>query len=157
MAPPNLPAEILSNIFLMLAWSHCRVEAPRYGTRKAGSWIRVAHICRHWWNAALDCASLWTHLIFSKPGLPEFMLSNSKNIPLTIELNSFNEDLGPFVDALREATSHIYRLRSLVIRREDARDQQLHLAKIIAPQCAGAPILERVILSRRVEWHSEDL
>ncbi|TEB23220.1 hypothetical protein FA13DRAFT_1715472 [Coprinellus micaceus] len=135
MAPPNLPAEILSNIFLMLAWSH-RVEVPQYGTGKAGSWICVTHVCQHWRNAALDCASLWTHLIFSKPGLPEFMLLNSKNLPLTIELNSFNEDLGPFVDTLCEATSHIYRLRSL---------------------CVGAPILERVILSRRVEWHSEDL
>ncbi|TEB37129.1 hypothetical protein FA13DRAFT_1726259 [Coprinellus micaceus] len=48
-------------------------------------WIRATHVCRYWRSAAIDCASLWTHLRYEDPPkLVEAMLKRSRGAPVDV-------------------------------------------------------------------------
>ncbi|KAJ3495124.1 hypothetical protein NMY22_g19978 [Coprinellus aureogranulatus] len=155
MASSRLPAEVLSRIFSVLASSSV-IDVKDFGRARNPSWISVCHVCRHWREAALDCASLWTDLMFHKPGLSEFMLANTKGCPLTVEFNVFNQEIEPFIDILRQAISQAHRLQSLIVRREDVMEQKLYLSRIVGTGCTEAPILEKLVISRDAQQRTEE-
>ncbi|TEB31505.1 hypothetical protein FA13DRAFT_1583633, partial [Coprinellus micaceus] len=78
----SLPSEILSPIFLL-----CQsMERHPIGSlaKETLRWIYLTHVCRHWRDAAIGCATLWSYLAFSKPEFTEVMLQRSRTAPLTV-------------------------------------------------------------------------
>jgi hypothetical protein len=77
----RLPPEILATIFTFLSastWNEKDVHLD---------WIRVAHVCRRWREAALDHPRFWNHINFTKltsAGMAE-VLARAKMAPLHLE------------------------------------------------------------------------
>ncbi|TEB30078.1 hypothetical protein FA13DRAFT_1733888 [Coprinellus micaceus] len=87
----NLPAEILSTIFLNLSqlpdrwivtWDPEGPEAQRIPQSRR---IVFTHVCRAWRAVALDDAALWTTLPMTSPTITELALSRTKGALLCIE------------------------------------------------------------------------
>ncbi len=77
----RLPLETLAEIFSILstsAWHTGDVES---------TWMRVAHVCHQWREAALNHPRIWSHINFTKltsAGVAG-MLSRAKMAPLYLE------------------------------------------------------------------------
>ncbi|KAG7099963.1 hypothetical protein E1B28_001756 [Marasmius oreades] len=80
------------------------------------SWLNVTQVCRQWRSIALDSASTWSLIDFSHHSLTHEMILRSKAAPLDIEV--MPDTLMPYhgmLDGLKEALSHIDRIRRLVL------------------------------------------
>ncbi|KAJ3526209.1 hypothetical protein NMY22_g10257 [Coprinellus aureogranulatus] len=106
--PNQLPAEILSSIFLLVLYHH-REKVLYHGENEGARWIRVTHVCRHWRQVALGCPTLWAELSFANTALTEVMLSRSRNAPLTVEC--FSKGGREVEDILRPLLSQSERFR----------------------------------------------
>ncbi|KAF6763852.1 hypothetical protein DFP72DRAFT_485172 [Ephemerocybe angulata] len=84
-APVNrLPVEVLSDIFVETAL----IDAWFYNSpseREYFSWIHLAHVCHDWREVVFNCTRLWSRIAFFDKAVTEFMLTQSKDAPLTIE------------------------------------------------------------------------
>ena len=132
----RLPFEILTTIFAILselAWN----ERPTHL-----EWIRVAHVCRRWREAALDYPRFWSHIGFTKltpAGLAE-ILARAKMAPLHLEADVGRWWTKP-VEALgTQLEAHISHTRHLSI----SGDFETVLARLLS----SAPTLESLSLSR---------
>ncbi|OJT13385.1 hypothetical protein TRAPUB_10151 [Trametes pubescens] len=50
-------------------------------------WIKVAHVCRHWREIALNCANLWTWVAFDQhipTSYSEMLLDRARGLPLMV-------------------------------------------------------------------------
>ncbi|KAF5315634.1 hypothetical protein D9611_004973 [Ephemerocybe angulata] len=141
----TLPAEIMSSIFLMVMASLKGLNPPArwQGGRLVGrigpdiSWINVTHVCRHWREVALDCATLWSTLLFCTPELTEAMTIRSKNAPLSFKFDCYDNR---FNDVVSRILSQPQRLRSVEI------SGLLHPA-LLDKSSRSAPFLERLVLT----------
>ncbi|OJT13735.1 hypothetical protein TRAPUB_9735 [Trametes pubescens] len=106
-APINcLPPEILSLIFVHYAIIFQREQFARFSLsayhepeksahKQIYTWLRVARVCRHWREVALQCASLWNFLVIDER-VPEDVLrtflARSQGMPLTIITHAIHQD-----------------------------------------------------------------
>ncbi|KAJ3530625.1 hypothetical protein NMY22_g8489 [Coprinellus aureogranulatus] len=124
-----LPAEILSNIFVMLA-----------ATSGDGLWIRITWVCSRWRRVALDCASLWTRLPLLNAKFTTIALSRTKNSPISV-----SPPPGPSAQKLVSVMADILacteRLRSVVLR-----GPRYRLSQMLSKCSGAAPVLETLQL-----------
>ncbi|KAJ3530632.1 hypothetical protein NMY22_g8490 [Coprinellus aureogranulatus] len=132
-----LPAEILSNIFAILAAS-----AEDY------IWIPITWVCRHWRTVALDCVALWTRLPFLNPNFTTVALSRTKGAPISINPKSA-VNLQKCTETVADILSRPERLRSV-----DLRGFSFSLSPILS-KCSEAPpalVLESLRLRCERPW-----
>jgi hypothetical protein len=133
----RLPPETLATIFAFLSAS-----AWNEGTFHL-EWIRVAHVCRRWREAALDHPRFWSYINFSKltsAGMAE-ILSRAKMAPLHLQA-----DVGVWraahVEAFaRQLEAHISHTRHLSISG--------YFETALARLSSSAPALESLSLSHK--------
>ncbi|KZV74767.1 hypothetical protein PENSPDRAFT_165739 [Peniophora sp. CONT] len=99
--PQNLPAEVLSNIFDILA----HVHAPQLRSKNLG-WIIVAHICRRWRSVALEHHSLWATLQGTYIQLWDIFLQRANGAPLTIVDNDAHDSVLTYTALFKMLTLH---------------------------------------------------
>lgn len=51
------------------------------------TWMSIIHVCRRWRQILLDFGPIWTNIISTFPDLAEFMIKNSKELPLSLNLD----------------------------------------------------------------------
>ncbi|KAI0281233.1 hypothetical protein BGY98DRAFT_959374 [Russula aff. rugulosa BPL654] len=131
----RLPPETLGTIFTFLsasAWNERPVNLE---------WIRVAHVCRRWRDAALNHPRFWSYINFTKltsAGMAE-ILARAKMAPLHLEA-----DVSRWMPAQTKAfegllEAHISHIRHLSISG--------YLENPLARLSLSAPILESLSLS----------
>ena len=131
----RLPPETLGTIFTLLsasAWNERPVNLE---------WIRVAHVCRRWRDAALNHPRFWSYINFTKltsAGMAE-ILARAKMAPLHLEA-----DVSRWMPAKTRAfegqlETHISHTRHLSISG--------YLENPLARLSLSAPILESLSLS----------
>lgn len=106
-APINrFPPEILSLIFVHYAIIFQRKqfagfslsayhEPEKSAHKQIYTWLRVARVCRHWREVALQCASLWNFLVIDErvPGdILRTFLARAQEMPLTIIAHAVHQD-----------------------------------------------------------------
>ncbi|KAF6756718.1 hypothetical protein DFP72DRAFT_963897 [Ephemerocybe angulata] len=133
LSPINrLPPEVLSDII---------IQGSSQSRKESLLWIRLSHICKHWREVALDCASLWSDISFQNPTLTSVMLSRTKSAPLTVHIDTSFPQTTPRINyALSEVFSSGDRLQSLTVD-DRGKKRRLQLRKALS-QCTTAPILE---------------
>ena len=143
----RLPVEILSRVFLFLAYSQPRVaiSSPRGG--KSYHWVKAVHICRYWRSASVGCAELWAQLDFEQPTeFVELMLERSKGAPLDVVCRQHRISVAN-VDILNKTLSQVRRIRSLTISDGGIANNAIcdRVGALRPPHWAGdAPILQEV-------------
>lgn len=130
----RLPAEILSDIFILLA--DLRTQEYSSWQRERALWLRVTHVCRHWRNIAMDCTPLWSTVLFVTPQLTKAMLERARSTPLSL---NFSPNTPNFNNVLSKMLSQFYRLRSVSIT-GNINDN------ILAKFSGTAPVLEDLSL-----------
>jgi hypothetical protein len=137
----RLPPETLATIFVFLsasAWDERPVHLK---------WIRVAHVCRRWREAALNHPRFWSHVNVTKltpAGMAE-ILARAKMAPLHLGAD-FRWMDAQFVAFERQVEVHISHTRHL--RVSISGDFESALARLSSP----APILESLSLSQKNTW-----
>ncbi|KAK0449069.1 uncharacterized protein EV420DRAFT_790460 [Desarmillaria tabescens] len=115
MAPVwSLPAEIIAEIITLTASDD---NSDSLDTRHSMPWV-LSHVCHLWRNVALSTSAPWSRLYIDDtrgrdyPFAPELLqtyLDRSKEIPLSVTINSSNN-----IDDIRERlTPHQSRLHTL--------------------------------------------
>lgn len=110
----RIPPEILSKIF----WENIRaLEADDYHFRSNPYlWVPTINVCRHWRDAALGAAQLWSRVIPLNPEWTKQCLDRSQHSPLDIFLlyhrdsSTISRRLAALIVVMREA-HHIRSLR----------------------------------------------
>lgn len=102
--------------------------------------ISLTHVCRAWRNTFISRSLLWTHLDFTNTDKTRTYLQRSKSSPLKICLGADNEDETVLEDVVPFVISHIYRLKSLVVR-------GYALPDVLRYFCHHAPLLEELDVS----------
>jgi hypothetical protein len=130
----RLPLEILATIFAFLSASAWNEKAVHL------EWIRVAHVCRRWREAALDHPRFWSHINFTKltsAGMAE-ILARAKMAPLHLEA-----DVGIWTarveDFARQLEAHLSHTRDLSLSG--------YFETALARLSSSAPTLESLSLS----------
>jgi hypothetical protein len=133
----RLPPEVLATIFAFLSASTWNEGAFHL------EWIRVAHVCRRWREAALDHPRFWSHINFNKltPGGMAEILARAKMAPLHLEA-----DVGVWTSAQVEAferqlEAHISHTHHLSI----SGSFEATLARL----SSSAPTLKSLVLSHK--------
>lgn len=139
----RLPPEMLSKIFTFCA----SIGQTDYASCNTLSWIKVSHICHHWRAVALECPSLWSCLVFSRPKWAEEMLKRSKMAPLVIKAN-LTYMTPKMVEAVQSALEHISRTRELHITASTAT-----IEKLLTTICGNANHLQSFCLSNPQHNH----
>ena len=147
----SLPTEVIITIFTLLRGPVASSDAsPSLTTSKERSghlpWIRVAHVCHHWRELALDQPLLWSHIdftLFSSAGTAE-ILARAKTVPLHLEAIV---PIGRWGDAQfsafrNELQAHVSHICNLAIGGD-----QSQLRKILEGLVSAAPTLEYLSLS----------
>jgi len=150
----RLPNEVLAQIFL--EYKSLWIAPGSYGFKEPAilrkrrqklRWLRIAHICRHWRQVALDLAALWTDIqLKSDKGhdFQRYQIRHSKNIPLhfTVYLDNFPGP-NPNARTTNLMKAQIHRIKTLDITGcSPTIITQGSLRRI----SDGAPILERLQL-----------
>ncbi|KAI0050432.1 hypothetical protein FA95DRAFT_1570642 [Auriscalpium vulgare] len=102
----RLPPELLAMVF-----SFCEKNEPWERPSGSSHWIKVAQVCHHWRQVALDCASLWANisLMVGVRWMRE-MLRRSKHAAISYDSLS-SVSLRPRKKAL--LVKNMYRTRSM--------------------------------------------
>ncbi|KAH9936680.1 uncharacterized protein B0H18DRAFT_975025 [Fomitopsis serialis] len=132
-----LPPEVLCKVFLHAADSAISARVP-------------SHVCKHWRDAALSCAALWSSITVSTQRASKWLaevLERSKCAPLTVTINvryaesqAYHLDFS-LVGSLAMVLSQISRIRFLSITIEDA-----HLDQVLRLLSGPAPLLESLLV-----------
>lgn len=155
----NLPAELLSNIFLELMHDFNDQGDTAKGPIPS---ILVTHICSSWRTTALECRTLWSIIPFSaseNDNLLQTLLKRSGSAPLSVRFRSSNQPDQDEDDTDQSAiaierfsliTSQWHRLRSLEIL-EQHRPTNIPLDILQEHYSDGtpAPLLEKLVLIAR--------
>lgn len=131
----RLPSETLATIFTLLsasAWD----ERPAHL-----EWVRVAHVCRRWREAALNHPRFWSYINFTKltsAGMVE-ILARAKMAPLHLEVDINRWTTANFEPFEGQLEAHISHTRHLTISG--------YLATALPRLTSSAPTLESLFLS----------
>ena len=106
----RLPDCLLTDIFILVRDLELNRSSPP-------SCFRLSHVCRAWRNAAVQCALLWTNILFRPPEWTPLMLHRARTAPLTVKVPIYSRDIAndAFFNSLRLALSHIRHIRYLSI------------------------------------------
>ena len=142
----SLPTEVIGAIFSLL-----RVPTLD-GKPDHRAWLRVAHVCHHWREIALNQPLLWSHLDFtavSSAGAVE-ILARAKKVPLHLKANvPFGHwDDARFRNLQKELKTHASRIRHLELCIEPTQ-----LKKTLNHLISPAPTLEYLFLSCQANKH----
>ncbi|KAF5361797.1 hypothetical protein D9756_002367 [Leucocoprinus leucothites] len=134
-----LPPEVLSKIFIFIRDG---VLSDTYH-RGQLQWIRaIAHVCHHWREVSLDCPTLWSVLVFTRPDMAQEMMSRSKMAALTIR--SVTGSWTPrLLEQLENAMAQVSRIRVLHLVLAAHPDR---LTNIFTSLSQPALLLEKVTL-----------
>ena len=143
----RLPDSLLTDIFIL-------IRDIEYASESEPPCLGVSHVCRAWRNAAVQCALLWTNILFCPPEWTPVMLHRARNAPLTVKVSIYPPDVenDAFLNSLRLALSHIRHIRCLSIELFVA----LYRDDLFSPLKSDSPdILEelRLSCSRRFPLH----
>ncbi|PIL24874.1 hypothetical protein GSI_12761 [Ganoderma sinense ZZ0214-1] len=114
----QLPSEILARILVAHAEDHYRSATGRWDKSVFTSprWIKLAHVCRHWRDVALDTPRFWSFVYVRRPKTFHALLPLSKSAPLHIDL-TLDPSIWSGAEAWKSATDLIgkqsHRLREL--------------------------------------------
>lgn len=106
-----LPPEILAEVFRH--WmAHSRAWLPGFYTQigLSNKWIRIAHVCHHWREVALNAPTLWNEFLCDDPMFTQEMLSRSKATFLRVKSSRLH---APAIYALRHVLQELPRLQSI--------------------------------------------
>ncbi|KAN0127934.1 hypothetical protein V8E53_014282 [Lactarius tabidus] len=147
----SLPTEVITTVFTLLRGPLRGAVAPSPLTLfnewpDRLPWIRVAHVCHHWRELALNQPLLWSHVdftLFSSTGTAE-ILARAKMVPLHLEAmvpigHWNNARFSAFRNELQAHVSHICHL--------GIGGEHLHLRKTLEGLVSAAPTLEYLSLS----------
>ena len=148
----SLPTEVIITIFTLLRGSVASSDASSslttlYKERSDNlPWIRVAHVCHHWRELALNQPLLWSHVdftLFSSAGTTE-ILARAETVPLHLEARV---PIGRWGDAQfstfrNELQAHVSHICNLAIGGEHSQ-----LRKVLEGLVSAAPNLEYLSLS----------
>jgi hypothetical protein len=133
----RLPPETLATIFAFLsasAWNERAVHLE---------WIRVAHVCRRWREAALDYPRFWSHINFTKltsVGMAE-ILARAKMAPLRLEADVSMWRIARVEDFAKHLETHISHTRHLRLSG--------YFETVLARLSSSAPTLEFLSFSHK--------
>jgi hypothetical protein len=108
----RLPTEILAEIFVHGARDHH--EHHHSPTKGVPEWVNISYVCRQWYDVALNCPTLWSHIFVASQRWTEELLARSKQTPLKIcmVMHSELEDRSrPFIKKVADHAEHIQELR----------------------------------------------
>jgi hypothetical protein len=101
LAPHNdsiLPNEVLSHIFILLAFGYGTVKFP-IRKNDAPPQLIISHMCSHWRRVALGTTELWSDTCLIYPpdgshliGLHQQWLSRARTLPVTLSLRFLDGD-----------------------------------------------------------------
>ncbi|EIM90514.1 uncharacterized protein STEHIDRAFT_166673 [Stereum hirsutum FP-91666 SS1] len=123
----RLPFSVLTSIFLFFPAADLEsvlYEPDEYGDilpddEAYPTWLSITHVCHLWREAALDCALLWTDIMFYRgPEWRHISFERSKSAPLTIALHSdFDDDVGDvfYEERLEAVLPHLNHIKTLEI------------------------------------------
>jgi hypothetical protein len=137
----RLPDSLLTDIFIL-------VRDIEYSSSSSPPCLRISHVCRAWRDAAVQCALLWTNILFRPPEWTALMLHRARTAPLTVKVYIYDLDIAndAFLKSLRLALSHIRHIRYLSITLCVTFYYQL--GDLLSPLKSGSPdILEELRLS----------
>ncbi|KAL0071785.1 hypothetical protein AAF712_000707 [Marasmius tenuissimus] len=144
----RLPTEVLANIFM-----HCNTNYPVFveGNRAKGTitLFRLARICRHWREIALNTPELWAQPDFSfGTPLARTMLKRSKDVPLVLDAELDKNTKAVLLEALRDALSR------LTVLHLTASDNRADLEEVLRVLTQPAPFLHTLGLDLDFDrWH----
>ncbi|KAI0060842.1 hypothetical protein BV25DRAFT_1992643 [Artomyces pyxidatus] len=127
LAPVSrLPEAILTTIFLLLRRNSTFVHDLDDLT-----WLHVTHVCRSWRQAALDCALLWTDILFDPPDWAAEMLRRSKSAPLSVDISLEPHAAVSKLDAACLALTRVSHIRTLHLElaASDYTERIIHLLR----------------------------
>ncbi|TFY56098.1 hypothetical protein EVG20_g9065 [Dentipellis fragilis] len=149
----QLPVEVLACIFDALRVLEPSKTLPlvhylpatRYSPSYIMGWMKVAHVCGRWRDAALAFACLWSDINFNlSPEWRDEILCRSRMAPIRMDLyrNDFNRP------EIRDILSqHLNHTRQLTLRADIQR-----LTPIIPSLSCEAPLLEQASLSTEMDF-----
>ncbi|GJE93834.1 hypothetical protein PsYK624_099980 [Phanerochaete sordida] len=95
----RLPDELLLEIFkCYIAWrkkqlGDCNiVQAFRNRGHGTLAWVRITHVCHHWRQLALSCATFWSDIRLSRYSAAHAFLERSQQAPLSIHCRLLYSD-----------------------------------------------------------------
>jgi hypothetical protein len=143
----SLPTEVIATIFTLLR-GPVQISLRSLFKERPDHlpWFRVAHICHHWREIALDQPLFWSHVnftLFSSAGAAE-MLTRARTVPLhlvaRVPIGHWND--ARFSAFRNELQAHITDICHLDIKAEHS-----HLCKTLEGLVSPAPTLEYLGLS----------
>jgi hypothetical protein len=113
----SLPTEIIEAIFSLLHIPGTLPPFTLYGRRDHLAWLRVAHVCHHWREVALNQPLFWSYVDFStisSAGAAE-ILARAKKVPLHLEAKTFIDrwDNARFDTFRKQLQAHVSHIRHL--------------------------------------------
>ncbi|KAI0320584.1 hypothetical protein OF83DRAFT_1104200 [Amylostereum chailletii] len=152
----SLPPEILLEIFDILrdVWPYSIdviTDQDNDGSSDGLGWIRVTHVCHSWRQIALNCATLWRHVHYTKLTRPwaNELLLRSRLAPLDIDVladSGYRASFQPTEFFQQVIDEHSQRLRDLILFGRDIPS----FIKMI-PSSSRFPVLESLQLENRGE------
>ncbi|KAH8994108.1 hypothetical protein EDB86DRAFT_3243945 [Lactarius hatsudake] len=152
----SLPTEVIATVFSFLPTSPSPSLSPlaMLGQRPDHlAWLRVAHVCHHWREIALNQPLFWSHVDFTTltSAGAAGVLARAKSAPLHLEARV---SIGRWDDArfcefqieLQARVSHICRLAISA--------EHFHLRKTLEGLVSPAPTLEYFSLFSDEHWNS---
>ncbi|KAJ8514193.1 hypothetical protein ONZ45_g8243 [Pleurotus djamor] len=142
----QLPAEIISEIFIMAKWSSISLRTTYKVMGGSGiefsgekNWLNVAGVCTHWRQLTLQCPRLWSVIDLTSADRALGMLKRSKSVPLEI----FCPNVPDTDEVAQLVMSNIHRIRTFDIGADD--DEQL-FKFLQLNKGASAPMLHTLTL-----------
>ncbi|PPQ73037.1 hypothetical protein CVT24_001417 [Panaeolus cyanescens] len=150
----SLPPELLQRVFIQhrdTVYAEYDRKQRRSSSKKQSkvkpNWMTVTHVCHTWRNAALNSASLWSHIRVEFPSWTKVMLERSKDSLLTVTISHGVKSTRKHKDVkdmVSLALSQHHRLKNLVISNGD--DWVIeHCIECLSG--VAAPMLESVVLT----------
>ncbi len=148
----SLPTEVIAAIFSFLRVRVASSPFPLGGRPDHLAWLRVAHVCHHWREIALNQPLFWSHVdftAFNSAGAVE-ILARANTVPLYLEARV---PIGHWDDARfsvfqKELQARVSHICHLVISA-----QHFHLRKTLEGLVSPAPTLEYLSLSSDEYWN----
>lgn len=137
----RLSPELLSQIFLYLAWSSPNLpewqtlderdwewfqshgHAIRHYEYRDCKWFRILHVCQYWRHVGLSCALLWTNIHTSDTEFRTFKLKHSLGLPISFGTIHITEST--LLDDKEDILSNLNRVQQLVLGFDECDDESV--------------------------------
>jgi hypothetical protein len=142
----SLPTEVIEAIFSLLPVPDTWPPSTLGGKPDRLAWLRIAHVCRHWREIALNQPLLWSHVDFtsvSSAGAVE-ILARAKTVPLHLEAKV---PFGRWDDSRFRIFRKELRAHASHIRHLDLSFEPTQLSKTLNRLILPAPTLEYLFIS----------